>query len=195
MRILCVDDEEFVRDALYVRGLKRKLKGDEIVVAASGEDAMAEIDRRHFDMVITDLKMPGASGLDVLKHVKNSDLETQVLIVTGAASVETAVDAIRLGARDYIEKPVSIELLIEKVENIRDYQARIHEAEEFRLAKERCEVETSQEMHILELRVQELEKGVDQVLERLHRLRPQLPAAEYEELLALLKPLSWSDKN
>lgn len=194
MRILCVDDEEFVRDALYVRGLKRKLKGDEIVVAASGEEAMAEIDRRHFDMVITDLKMPGASGLDVLKHVKTGNLETQVLIVTGAASVETAVDAIRLGARDYIEKPVSIELLIEKVENIRDYQARIHEAEEFRLAKERCEAETSQEMHLLEARVQELEKGVDLVLEQLHRLRPQLPAAEYEQLLALLKPLSWSEK-
>lgn len=194
MRILCVDDEEFIRDSLYLRGLKRKLKGDELVIVASGEEAMAEVDRRHFDMVITDLKMPGASGLDVLKHVKSTDLGTQVLIVTGAASVETAVDAIRLGARDYIEKPVSIELLIEKVENIRDYQARLHEAEEFRLAKERCEVETSQEMHLLELRVQELEKGVDQVLAQVHRLRDQLPAGEYEKLLALLKPLSWSEK-
>lgn len=195
MRILCVDDEEFIRDSLYLRGLKRKLKADELVIVASGEEAMAEVDRRHFDMVITDLKMPGASGLDVLKHVKGSDLGTQVLIVTGAASVETAVDAIRLGARDYIEKPVSIELLIEKVENIRDYQARLHEAEEFRLAKERCEAETSQEMHLLELRVQELEKGVDQVLAQVHRLRAQLPAGEYENLIALLKPLSWSEKN
>jgi len=158
MRILCIDDDVFVRDSLYKKGLEKFLPNDDICTAEDGEQAVAAIDKQSFDVVITDMKMPGLSGLDVLKHVKEQSPETEVIIVTGVASIQTAVEAIQIGARDYIEKPISIDLLIEKIEYIRDYRSRVNEAEEFRLAKEACEQEAGAIMHQLEMQNQQLKK-------------------------------------
>ena len=184
MKILCVDDDTIVRN-LYNHGLGNIFKDDSIVLAASGEEALGLLNSERFDLVITDLKMPGLSGLDVLKHVKKHMPGIEVIIVTGMASIKTAVDAIRLGARDYIEKPISFDLLVEKVNNIRDYNTRLVEAEEFRLAKEACEVESGKELHMLEMKNQQLKKMIEQASLRL-KSSQQLSNEEIQEVVNML---------
>jgi two-component system response regulator AtoC len=102
-RILVVDDEEgvrtFVAEALEAPGI-------EIVTAADGNEAAALLDRQAFDVVVSDLKMPGRSGLDLLARVRASEPETQVILLTAHGTVETAVQAMKAGAFDYLQKPI-----------------------------------------------------------------------------------------
>jgi two-component system response regulator AtoC len=103
-RILVVDDEEGVRSFLA-----EALDGDgiEVATAAGGDEAIAMLDRHGFDVVITDLRMPGRDGLAVLSKVRAEMPETQVIVLTAHATVETAVQAIKAGAFDYLEKPIA----------------------------------------------------------------------------------------
>ena len=142
MRILVVDDEEISRKFL-VKALTRFSKGDTVEAYGDAEGAIAALCKSPADLVITDLVMPGASGIDVLQAAKEQRPCTEVIVLTGHASIETAVEAMRKGARDYVEKPVDVSLLKEKVENVRDLLGRMEEAEEYRLAKEVCEENAS----------------------------------------------------
>jgi len=188
MRILCVDDDVFVRDALYVKGLAKFLPNDEFVPAESGEQAVELLGQKSFDIVITDFKMPGMDGIGVLRHVKENFKETEVILVTGAASIASAVEAIRLGARDYIEKPISLELLVEKIANIRDYQQRVREAEEFRMAKECTEAESGRQLHSIEMEKQKIEAAVVEVWARLPSGNAPLDAGEVAVIRSILAP-------
>ena len=105
-KILIVDDERSMRDVLSIM-LKRAGYG--VTVASDGEEAIAHIDKELFDLVITDLKMPKAGGLEVLKAVKESSPESVVLIITAYASTESAVEAMKLGAYDYLTKPFQVD--------------------------------------------------------------------------------------
>ena len=105
-KILIVDDERSMRDVLSIM-LKRAGYG--VTVASDGEEAIAHIDKELFDLVITDLKMPKAGGLEVLKTVKESSPESVVLIITAYASTESAVEAMKLGAYDYLTKPFQVD--------------------------------------------------------------------------------------
>ncbi len=110
--ILVVDDEVVVRE-----GVRRILEGDRYSVesCASGRAALDLLQEKDFNMVITDLKMPGMSGLEVLKAIKILQPEIPVIIITGYSTVDTAVDAMKNGAIDYIAKPFSPDQLREKV--------------------------------------------------------------------------------
>ncbi|MFM8550955.1 MAG: sigma-54-dependent transcriptional regulator [Nitrospiraceae bacterium] len=105
-KILIVDDEQSMRDVLSIM-LKRA--GYSVTVAADGEEALVQLGKDIFDLVITDLKMPKVGGLDVLKAVKDSSPDTVVLVVTAFASTETAVEAMKRGAYDYVTKPFQID--------------------------------------------------------------------------------------
>ncbi len=164
MKILCVDDDPVAR-ALYTRGLGEALPQDEITQASSGDEAVHLLAHGHYDVVITDLQMPGKSGLEVLRTARQVDPPSEVIMVTGKASIKSAVEAMRCGARDYIEKPIDIPLLREKVENIREYYVRARDAEEMREAKELYEEQASREVRLLELRVSKLESRVQEALE------------------------------
>lgn len=111
-RVLVVDDEAVIRD-----GLKRILEGElfTVEVCSSGYSALEALQKRSFDLIITDLKMPGMSGIDVLKSVRTLQPHIPVLLITGYASVDTAVEAMKNGAYDYISKPFVPDLLLEKV--------------------------------------------------------------------------------
>jgi DNA-binding NtrC family response regulator len=111
-RILVVDDEDVIRD-----GLKRILSREPFVVetCASGFSAIEIMQKREFDLIITDLKMPGMSGIDVLKSVRTLQPDIPVILITGYASIETAVEAMKNGAMDYISKPFAPDMLLEKV--------------------------------------------------------------------------------
>jgi len=105
-KILIVDDEQSMRDVLSIM-LKRT--GYAVTVASDAEEAIAEVGREIFDLVITDLKMPKGSGLDVLKAVKATAPETVVLVITAFASTESAVEAMKQGAYDFLTKPFQVD--------------------------------------------------------------------------------------
>ncbi|MBF0558130.1 MAG: endopeptidase La [Nitrospirae bacterium] len=105
-RILIIDDEEVAR-----KNLSHILGNDnyELVIAEDGSDALAKIDGPAFDVVITDLKMPGRSGMEVLEHLALCRPETRVIMLTGYATVPSAVEAMKKGAFSYIAKPFKLE--------------------------------------------------------------------------------------
>ena len=102
--ILVVDDEPAMR-LLLSSVLKEE--GHDVTAAASGEEALQLIAKRHYHLVLTDLKMPGISGLDLLEQVKRDDPGTAVIILTAFGTVEGAVEAMRMGAVHYLLKPLS----------------------------------------------------------------------------------------
>jgi len=104
-RVLVVDDDEGHAEAL-ADGLE--IDGYECEIVGSGNDAVAALGRARFDAVLTDLVMGDRSGLEVLREAKTLAPDTPVLLVTGHATVETAVDAMREGAEDYLSKPVKL---------------------------------------------------------------------------------------
>jgi two-component system, NtrC family, response regulator PilR len=105
-KILIVDDERSLRDVL---GIMLKRAGYDVSVASDGDEAIARIEKELFDLVITDLKMPKTGGLDVLKAVKDASPDSVVLIITAFASAESAVEAMKLGAYDYLTKPFQVD--------------------------------------------------------------------------------------
>jgi DNA-binding NtrC family response regulator len=112
--ILIVDDETVIRD-----GIKRVLEGDqfEVETCKSGHIAIERLQEKDYGLIITDLKMPDMNGIEVLKAVKALQPDIPVIIITGYASIDTAVEAIKNGASDYISKPFAPDLLLEKVQN------------------------------------------------------------------------------
>jgi two-component system, NtrC family, response regulator AtoC len=104
-RLLVVDDEEGLRSFL-VEVLEAADGVSAVTAAASGDEAMALLDRQAFDVVVTDLKMPGKDGLAVLAKVRAVEPDTQVILLTAHGTVETAVQAMKAGAFDYLQKPL-----------------------------------------------------------------------------------------
>ena len=111
MKILVVDDEVQIREML--RNNLTQMGGFPVEVASGGVEALEKIERDVFDLVLTDLKMPEMGGMDLLKALKATRPEIMVIIMTAFGSIETAVEAMRAGADDYITKPIDFnELLI-----------------------------------------------------------------------------------
>lgn len=111
-RVMVVDDEAVIRE-----GLRRALEGEGFAVetSASGQLAMERLLEEDFDLVITDLKMPGMSGMEVLSTLRSLRPDIPVIMITGYAMVETAVEAMKHGAADYISKPFKPQEIIAKV--------------------------------------------------------------------------------
>ncbi len=123
-RILIVDDE---RDLLTAFSRMLAAEEYEVETAGSAEQALSLLERSSFDLVLTDLSMPKMSGLDMLTHMRQRGDLTPTLVVTGAGTIEHAVRAIKLGALDFIEKPLQRERLILTVQNSLRY-AQLQEA-------------------------------------------------------------------
>lgn len=107
-RILCVDDEEIVLDSF------RKilvLDGYSVDTVQTGQEALGLIQTHHYDFVFTDLRMPAMDGVDVVKSVKHIRPDIDVVIITGYATVENAVECMKYGATDYVQKPFTEEEL------------------------------------------------------------------------------------
>src|ERR671935_301189 len=107
-RVLVVDDERSMRELLSIM---LKQSGYHVVAADGGEEAVAALAREPFDLVITDLRMRKVDGIAVLRAAKEHSPHTVVLVVTAFASTETAVEAMKLGAYDYITKPFKLDEL------------------------------------------------------------------------------------
>jgi two-component system, NtrC family, response regulator PilR len=121
-RILVVDDERSMRELLAIV-LRRE--GYEVMLAESGKAAVDLLEREQIDLLISDIKMPDLSGVDVLRAAKRIDQDILGIMITAFASTDTAVEAMRLGACDYLSKPFEIDLLKMKVrEKIENRQLR-----------------------------------------------------------------------
>ena len=108
IKILVIDDDDSGREALT---LLLRSTGYEVTSAATGEIAMELVDRLHYQVIVSDLFLPDKSGLDVLQHVQKVSPSTEVIVVTGHASAQTAVRAMKEGAFDYITKPIDFDEL------------------------------------------------------------------------------------
>jgi DNA-binding NtrC family response regulator len=117
--ILLAEDEELTRKNIS-RFLQQQ--GFRIDEASDGTKAIEAINQMDFDLVVTDLKMPNADGLAVLKHVREVSPSTFVIVTTAYASVESAVEAMRLGAQDYILKPILFDDLLRKIHHLMEYK-------------------------------------------------------------------------
>ena len=111
-RVLLVDDEEEFVSALSERLM---LRGIEVDSALNGEEALARMDEKQFEVVILDVMMPGLSGLEVLRQIKSTHPNTQVILLTGHGATREGMEGMRLGAFDYLIKPVDIEEMLEKM--------------------------------------------------------------------------------
>lgn len=112
-RILLVDDE-----VVFTNNMSKLLNNRGYLVTAvnSGDSAIQKLEAENFDVVVLDLKMPGMDGITTLKEIKKLDLFTETLILTGHGSIDTAMEAIKLGAYDYLTKPCEIDELVAKIE-------------------------------------------------------------------------------
>ena len=112
-KILLVDDE-----VVFTTNMGKLLtnRGYKVTSANSGDAAIQALEKEHFDVVVLDLKMPGMDGLATLKEIKKLGLFTETLILTGHGSIDTALEAIKLGAYDYLTKPCEIDDLVGKIE-------------------------------------------------------------------------------
>ncbi|MBI2206807.1 MAG: sigma-54-dependent Fis family transcriptional regulator [Candidatus Rokubacteria bacterium] len=128
-RLLIVDDETNIRTALV-----KILEADGYIVAAAGhgDAAVAMVAETVFDLVLTDLKMIGASGLDVLRAVKQRSPETEVVVLTAYGTIETAVEAMKLGAYDYVTKPADPERLTHIVRKALEHRSLRQEVRQLR---------------------------------------------------------------
>ena len=111
-RVLLVDDEEEFVSALSERLM---LRGIEAECALNGEEALARLMEKEFEVVILDVMMPGLGGLEVLRQIKTTHPNTQVILLTGHGSTREGIEGMRLGAFDYLIKPVDIEEMLAKM--------------------------------------------------------------------------------
>ena len=126
LRIMVVDDELIVRESLY-HWFKKA--GHVVEAASSGMEALEILEKKPFEVLFVDMKMPRMNGLDLLKRVKENYPDTMVIIITAYGSIETSVEAMKLGATDYLLKPFKpdqLALVLEKIARERkltsDYQ-------------------------------------------------------------------------
>jgi two-component system response regulator HydG len=119
-KILVAEDEEITLKHL-VKSLQQE--GYLTVGTRNGADALKQIDGDHFDLLITDIKMPGLSGIELLEKIKERQLEFEVIIITGFGSIDSVVDAMKKGAYDYVTKPFNLDELLLKVRKLRDQRA------------------------------------------------------------------------
>ena len=138
IKLLLVDDEKDFIESLAER---LQLRDFDVKTALNGDDAIKLVIENEFDIIILDVKMPGKSGIDTLKEIKNINQLSQVIMLTGHATVESAIQGMKLGAYDYIMKPTDAEELIKLINKaykiVEEHRERIRRAEIDNIIKKR----------------------------------------------------------
>jgi DNA-binding NtrC family response regulator len=116
-KILLVDDEDEFINALTQR---LEVRGLNVTGATRGEDAVDLIGNQSFDIIVLDLAMPGMDGLETLKKIKEKDPDVEIVMLSGQGNIKSGVEAMKLGAEDFLEKPVDIKDLLKRIEEARE---------------------------------------------------------------------------
>jgi DNA-binding NtrC family response regulator len=141
MKLMLVDDEE--RFLTTTQKLLIK-KGIDVVTAASGTEALEVLNHTNIHVVILDVKMPGMDGNETLKEIKNRFPLVEVIMLTGHATVESAIDGLKSGATDYLMKPTGIDELIDRTREAFEKRQRLEE--KIRLAQTRTFMRSPREI-------------------------------------------------
>ena len=136
IRLLLVDDEDEFRKTIANRLARRGLSPEQ---ARTGEEGLALLDQKRMDVVVLDVKMPGMNGIQVLEIIKKKHPKTEVILLTGHATTPDGVEGIKLGAFDYLMKPVELEHLLGKIRQA--YEKILREEEKAREAEFRKKIE------------------------------------------------------
>ena len=112
IRILLVDDE---KDFVETLAERLRTRGFHVTEALNGEEALEKLKEYNFDVTILDVQMPGISGIEALEAIKKLKPLTEVLMLTGHGTIETAIDGMKLGAFDFLMKPCDMDVLLEKI--------------------------------------------------------------------------------
>ena len=123
--VLVVDDEEEFREMTIKRLAKRGLHAEG---AESGPKALEILEKSRIDVVLLDVKMPEMDGIETLRHIRNLKPLVEVVLLTGHASVDSGIEGMKLGAFDYLMKPIELEPLLEKLTDAYE-KKRLHEEE------------------------------------------------------------------
>jgi len=138
IKLLLVDDEEDFIESLAER---LQLRDFEVTTALNGNDAINLVKENDYDVIVLDVKMPGKDGIETLREIKNIKLLPQVIMLTGHATVETAIQGMKVGAYDYIMKPTFTEDLIALINQaykiVEEQKERIRRAEIENIVKKR----------------------------------------------------------
>jgi DNA-binding NtrC family response regulator len=111
-KVLLVDDEQ---DFLETLSNRLEMRGLKVSAVTSGEQAVSEARRQDYDAIVVDLAMPGIDGLETLKRIKADNPNAEIIMLTGHASVQSGVEAMKLGAGDFLQKPVELTELMSKI--------------------------------------------------------------------------------
>jgi len=111
-KVLLVDDE---KDFLEAMSERMKSRDMEVTTASSAKEALEKIEHENFDAIVLDFQMPGMDGMEALKSMKTKQPESQIILLTGYATVEKTVEAMKIGAADFLEKPADLEILSQKI--------------------------------------------------------------------------------
>jgi len=128
-RILVVDDEKEIRDFLY-KALRR-VGGFHVTVAETGEEALQKIEKEMFDLVLTDLKMPKMDGLQMMTEIAKSKPEILTIMMTGHGTIDSALEAMKRGASDYLMKPLNLDELIIRIRKVLEERQRFVRLKDF----------------------------------------------------------------
>ena len=116
-KVLLVDDEA---DFLKTLAERLETRGMKVSTATTGEDAVASADKEGYDLIILDLAMPGIDGLETLKRIKAKQPDAEIIMLSGQGSIRTSIEAMKLGAGDFLQKPVNITELMDKISEAKD---------------------------------------------------------------------------
>jgi DNA-binding NtrC family response regulator len=116
-RVLLVDDEEKFLEVLSQR---LGTRGIDAETSTSGEEALVKIKNRNFDAIVLDVMMPGIGGIETLKRIRKENPDVQIIMLTGQGSVDKAVEAMKEGAIDFMEKPADINTLLNKISEAKE---------------------------------------------------------------------------
>ncbi|KGO33797.1 MAG: response regulator [Desulfoprunum sp.] len=111
-RVLLVDDEE---DFLKTLAERLQTRGLKVSTATSGDNALASIEGQEYDLIVLDLAMPGFDGIETLKRIKALQPDAEIIMLSGQGSIRTSIEAMKLGACDFLQKPVDINELMSKI--------------------------------------------------------------------------------
>lgn len=158
LSILVVDDDPVVRRLLEQRLAKEHYQ---VMVAEDGYAAEKILRQRFFDVVLTDLMMPGSiGGIEVLEIAKDVNNKTEVVVITAHSSVNTAVEAMKKGAVDYLEKPINFDELFLRLDKIANMQTMLRSVQDLQVAMDTTENAASETIQNLEMQVAKMHQAL-----------------------------------
>jgi two-component system OmpR family response regulator len=161
LNILVVDDDPVIR-----RLLEQRLRKEDYLVEVAEDGYAAEklLRDKKYDVVLTDLMMPGEiGGIEVLEISKEVDERIEVVVITAHSSVDSAVEAMKKGANDYLEKPINFDELFLRLDKIANMQSIMKSAQDLRVAMSTTESVASSTIQTLEIKVSRLQETLDEV--------------------------------